>query len=197
MNQLTIKDIMTMGILTAIYVVIVGLITTLAFVFIPGISLIWATGVTAFFAAVIYFLIVVRVPKRGAILTLSLAMGIILGLTGHMLISITFYAIVGILAEIVVAKLGYKNYTAQTIGYVLFSLPLIGPIIPVWFLTDSYVVHLQQRNKDAAYISQMMSYSDMTSFVLCIICTIVGALAGAILAKKLLAKHFKRAGVIN
>lgn len=197
MNQLTVKDIMTMGILTAVYIVIVGLITTLAFIFIPGISLIWATGVTAFFAAVIYFLIVIRVPKRGAILTLSLAMGIILGLTGHMLISMTFYLIVGILAEIVVAKLGYKNYTAQTIGYILFSLPLIGPIIPVWFLSDSYVAHLEQRHKDAEYISQMMSYSDMLSFVLCVICTIIGAFLGALLSKKLLAKHFERAGVIR
>ena len=182
-NKLKVKDIITVVLLALINVV----------VFFAS-SLLYATPVTiilmpVFFAlleGVVYFIIGTKVKKPGAILIYSIVRAIMGGYLPYILL----FILSGLIAELLLWKMGYGNSKALTISYVInqllaaFGSTIIPYGIAAKAMADQMVTDGRQDNILAASnILQSWWSVALAGGV------IVAALIGAAIGKRIVKKH--------
>ncbi len=184
-NKLKIKDIITVVLLALINVVI----------FFAS-SLLYATPITiilmpVFFAlleGVVYFIIGTKVKKPGAILIYSIVRAIM----GGYLPYIILFILSGVIAELLLWKIGYGNGKALTISYIInqvfaaFGSTVIPYSIAAKAMADQMVTDGRQNNiLKASEILQ--SWWSVALVAGVIIAAFIGATIGKRIAKKHLA----------
>ena len=183
-NKLKIKDIITVVLLALINVVI----------FFAS-SLLYATPITillmpVFFSlleGVIYFIIGTKVKKPGAILIYSIVRAIM----GGYLPYIILFILSGVIAELLLWKLGYGNGKALTISYIInqllaaFGSTIIPYGIAAKAMADQMVTDGRQDNILAA--SELLQSWVSVALVAGVI---VAAIIGAAIGRKVVRKHF-------
>ena len=195
-KNLNVTDLITVGVFTAIYFVLVA-IATFACALLPGVGNIVLPAVAALISGSVYMLLVAKTQKFGAISIMGLVMGMFFFISGHFVVSFMANIVFGLLADYV-AKLGnYKSKKGLLISYVLFSYGLTGPILPLWFMKDAYVASLVARGKDAAYIETLFGPINTGSFIACVVLIAVCAIVGGLFGQKMMKKHFVKAGIIE
>lgn len=182
-NKLKVKDIITVVLLALINVV----------VFFAS-SLLYATPVTiilmpVFFAlleGVVYFIIGTKVKKPGAILIYSIVRAIMGGYLPYILL----FILSGLIAELLLWKMGYGNSKALTISYVInqllaaFGSTIIPYGIAAKAMADQMVTDGRQDNILAASNILQSRWS-----VALAVGVIVAALIGAAIGKRIVKKH--------
>ena len=182
-NKLKVKDIITVVLLPLINVV----------VFFAS-SLLYATPVTiilmpVFFAlleGVVYFIIGTKVKKPGAILIYSIVRAIMGGYLPYILL----FILSGLIAELLLWKMGYGNSKALTISYVInqllaaFGSTIIPYGIAAKAMADQMVTDGRQDNILAASNILQSWWS-----VALAVGVIVAALIGAAIGKRIVKKH--------
>ena len=182
-NKLKIKDIFTVVLLALINVVI----------FFAS-SLLYATPVTiilmpVFFAlleSVVYFIIGTKVKKPGAILIYSIVRAIM----GGYLPYIILFILSGVIAELLLWKIGYGNAKALTISYIInqvfaaFGSTIIPYGIAAKAMADQMVTDGRQDNILAASDILQSWWS-----VALVAGVIVAAFIGAAIGKRIVKKH--------
>ena len=182
-NKLKVKDIITVVLLALINVV----------VFFAS-SLLYATPVTiilmpVFFAlleGVVYFIIGTKVKKPGAILIYSIVRAIMGGYLPYILL----FILSGLIAELLLWKMGYGNSKALTISYVInqllaaFGSTIIPYGIAAKAMADQMVTDGRQDNILAASNILQSWWS-----VALAVGVIVAALIGASIGKRIVIKH--------
>ena len=182
-NKLKVKDIITVVLLALINVV----------VFFAS-SLLYATPVTiilmpVFFAlleGVVYFIIGTKVKKPGAILIYSIVRAIMGGYLPYILL----FILSGLIAELLLWKMGYGNSKALTISYVInqllaaFGSTIIPYGIAAKAMADQMVTDGRQDNILAAS-NILQSWGSVALAV----GVIVAALIGAAIGKRIVKKH--------
>ncbi len=195
-KNLNVTDLITIGVFTAIYFVLVA-IATFTCALLPGVGNIVLPALAALISGSVYMLLVAKTQKLGAISIMGLVMGLFFFISGHFIMSFMANIIFGLLADYL-AKLGnYKNKKGLLISYVLFSYGLTGPILPLWFMKDAYIDSLVARGKDAAYINTIFAPINTMSFVCCVVAIAVCAIVGGLFGQKMMKKHFVKAGIIE
>ena len=182
-NKLKVKDIITVVLLALINVVI----------FFAS-SLLYATPVTiilmpVFFAlleGVIYFMIGTKVKKPGAILIYSIVRAIM----GGYLPYIVLFILSGVIAELLLWKIGYGDGKALTISYVVnqvmaaFGSTIIPYGIAAKAMADQMVTDGRQDNILAA--SNILQSWVSAALVIGVI---AAALIGAAIGRRIVKKH--------
>ena len=182
-NKLKIKDIITVVLLALINVVI----------FFAS-SLLYATPITiilmpVFFAlleGVVYFIIGTKVKKPGAIIIYSIVRAIM----GGYLPYIILFILSGVIAELLLWKIGYGNGKALTISYMInqvfaaFGSTVIPYGIAAKAMADQMVTDGRQGNiLKASEILQSWWSATLVAGV------IVAAFIGATIGKRIVNKH--------
>lgn len=184
-NKLKVKDIITVVLLALINVVI----------FFAS-SLLYATPVTiilmpVFFAlleGVIYFMIGTKVKKPGAILIYSIVRAIMGGYLPYILL----FILSGLIAELILWKMGYGNAKALTISYVInqllaaFGSTIIPYGIAAKAMADQMVTDGRQGNILAAS-NILQSWWSVALAVGVVIAAFIGAAIGKHIVRKHLA----------
>ena len=173
-NKLKIKDIITVVLLSLINVVI----------FFAS-SLLYATPITiilmpVFFAlleGVVYFIIGTKVKKPGAILIYSIVRAIM----GGYLPYIILFILSGVIAELLLRKMGYGNAKALTVSYVINQ---VLAAIAAKAMADQMVTDGRQ---DAILAASQMLQSWVS--VALVAGVIVAAFIGAAIGKGIVKKH--------
>ena len=182
-NKLKIKDIITVVLLSLINVVI----------FFAS-SLLYATPITiilmpVFFAlleGVVYFIIGTKVKKPGAILIYSIVRAIM----GGYLPYIILFILSGVIAELLLWKIGYGNGKALTVGYIInqvfaaFGSTVIPYAIAAKAMADQAVSDGRQDNILAA--SEILQSWWSVALVAGVI---VAAFIGAMIGRRIVKKH--------
>ena len=182
-NKLKVKDIITVVLLALINVVI----------FFAS-SLLYATPVTiilmpVFFAlleGVVYFIIGTKVKKPGAILIYSVVRAIM----GGYLPYIVLFILSGVIAELLLWKIGYGSGKALTISYIInqvfaaFGSTVIPYGIAAKAMADQMVTDGRQDNILAASKILQSWWS-----VALVAGVIVAAIIGAAIGKRIVKKH--------
>lgn len=75
-NKLMIQDLISIGVFTAIYFVLVTIATFATSAIIPGLSYVLIPAVSALISGCVYILLVVKIQKFGAITIMGLVMSI-------------------------------------------------------------------------------------------------------------------------
>ena len=184
-NKLKIKDIITVVLLALINVVIFFASSLL---YATPIAIILMPVFFALLEGVIYFIIGTKVKKPGAILIYSIVRSIM----GGYLPYIILFIVSGVIAELLLWKIGYGNGKALTISYIInqvfaaFGSTVIPYGIAAQAMADQMVSDGRQDNILAA--SEILrSWWSVALVVVIIAAAFVGATIGRQIVKKHLA----------
>ena len=150
-NKLTVPDLISVGVFTALYFVLVT-VATFACALLPGVGNILLPAVAALISGSVYMLPAAKLQKFGGITIMGLVMGLFFFVSGHFVLSFAANIICGVAADLVAAAGKYRSKKLLLASYVVFSYGLTGPILPLWFMKSAYIANLTARGKDAAYI---------------------------------------------
>ena len=195
-NKLTVPDLISIGVFTALYFVLVTIATFGSAAIAPGFNNVILPAVCALISGCVYMLLAAKLQKFGGISVMGIVMGLFFMTSGHFIISFAANIVMGIVADFVAKAGNYKSKKGLLLSYVLFSYGLFGPIIPMWFMKDAYIANLEARGKDAAYIADLFANINMTTFVIAVAATLVCALVGGWFGQRMVKKHFVKAGIV-
>lgn len=182
-NKLKIKDIITVVLLSLINVVIFFASTLL---YISPITIILMPVFFSLLEGVVYFIIGTKVKKPGAILIYSIVRAIM----GGYLPYIILFILSGVIAELLLWKIGYGNGKALTVSYIInqvfaaFGSTIIPYAIAAKAMADQAVSDGRQDNILAA--SEILQSWWSVALVAGVI---VAAFIGAMIGRRIVKKH--------
>ena len=189
------KDIITVGIFSAIYFVI-----NFAFMLLSGLHpLLWILmpGLIAIFAGIPFLMMCTKVPKTGAVVLMGFITALIYFVTGQFTVVILIaFAVSCILAELCRICSHYRSFRGNALAYVFCSLGMIGSPLPVWIMRDSFLAQISQQGMPEAYVSTLAALTSPGMIVVLVGAPIIGAILGILLAKGMFRKHFEKAGIL-
>ena len=190
-NRLKGKDLITVGIYTAIYtasVFLVGMFNAIP-IFYP--IFMFLGPVLTGIPMTLYY---IKIEKFG-MLTIS---GIILAafwyISGYTWICIACILPASILADIFLKVIGHKKFKAIMISYIFFSMGLLAGPANLWFAGAGYWDGIRD-SMGEQYAEQLAKFMPLWFLPVSIVLIALGSVCGALLGRKMMNKHFKKAGI--
>lgn len=189
------KDLITIGIFSAIYFVInfacmvSGGIHPLLWVLMPG--------TIGLFADIPYMLNAAKVQKLGAVFLMGFIASLIYFATGQFTVVILISMVIScVLAEITRAVTGYKSFKGNALSYLFFSYGMVGSPLPIWLFKESFLAQITEQGMPADYVAAVEALSSNAMLIVLFIAPAIGAIIGAYIARGLFKKHFVKAGIV-
>lgn len=193
-KKLSIKDLVTIGIFAAIYIVLTFL-GGMIFASNPIFTFLMPLG-CALLPGPVYLLLVAKVPKKGTIMTIGILLGIIMFVTGmHWSMALAFI-ILGIVADFIASYGRYKNLKLIIISYIIFTLSTVTTYAMFFLDKRNYLKYMLKQGTDPAYFETMVAIAKDWMLPAIIVGTMICAYISALIGKKLLEKQFERSGII-
>jgi len=193
-KKLTGKDLISIGIYSAIYFII-----NIIFMVMGMIPIMWILmpAMIALFTGIPYMLLCSKVQKPGAILIMGSITALIYFVTGQFttVILITFGSGC-IIAEIIRNRAKYNSFIGNLFSFMFFSLGMIGSPLPIWLFKDSFFSQIQSQGMSADYVNTLSGFVSFGMLIFMIVITLILSVAGAIIAKAVFKKHFEKAGIL-
>ena len=197
MNQnrkLTGKDVITIGIYSAIYFVLnfAAMMTGL-------IPLLWILlpGTVAILTGIPFLLMVVKVPKPGAALIMGLITAFLYFVTGQF----TSLILITMLIACIVSE-AYRYITKYNlkfinlvVTFILFSYGMTGSPLALFVYRESFLAQIGE-TMSQEYVVAISSYITTPMLILLLVSPIAGGFFGALIAGGIFKKHFKKAGIV-
>lgn len=191
-NKLNAKDLITVGIFTAIYFALYSATAMIGFI---PVMLLLLPLLGPLVTGIPFMLFTTKVKAFGMVTIMGTILGILLFVTGHFWPILPLGFLCGLISDLILKSGNYKRWKSTLIGYVVFSEWTIGGAIPIFFMREAYIARLRAGYGDT-YTNTMLSITPDWLFGVMILMVAVGAVAGGFLGKAILKKHFKRAGVV-
>ncbi|HEK9245993.1 TPA: MptD family putative ECF transporter S component, partial [Streptococcus equi subsp. equi] len=67
---------------------------------------------------------------------------------------------------------------------------------PIWLFKESFFAHISEVGMSQDYINALEKFTSPAILIGVIILTFICSLVGALIAKRMMNKHFKKAGII-
>ncbi len=192
--RLTGKDLINIGIFSAIYFMISFIGMGLAII-----PVLWILmpGVIAILAGIPFMLLCSKVKKPGVPLLMGIITGLLYFITGQFTaVILATFACGCLLAELLRWKSHYGSYKGNTLAFILFSYGMAGSPLPIWIFRDSFFTQIAGQGMPEAYVSTMESLSSVPMLLIMLVSPIIGGLIGAFIAQAMFKKHFKKAGMV-
>lgn len=192
-DRLNSKDLVNIGIFTAIYFVIIFAVSFLGYIpiFMPMLAVLCPLA-----GGIPFMLFVTKVRKFGAMLIMIIILGIFYMVMGTSPWTLPLGIVTGLVAELIVKSGKYQSAKKAVIAYGVWCIAIFGNFVPTFFSRNAYY----QRIIDAGYSQEfadagMRYLPDWIAPILVIACFVFGCL-GALIGRAVLKKHFIRAGVL-
>ncbi|MBQ5316762.1 MAG: MptD family putative ECF transporter S component [Oscillospiraceae bacterium] len=182
------KDLINIGIFSAIYFIILFAVAMLGFIpiFLPLL-----TVFVPIIGGIPFMLFLTRVKKFGMIWIMSVIMGILMLLTGMSWPPLVVSAVSGLIAELVYKSGNYRSASKAVLTNGVFSLWVAANYLPLFFAAEKYWSSRQNFGQD--YIDTVTKLMPVwmcpVLFVVSFVCGIIGGFLGRALMKK----HFEKA----
>ena len=191
-NRLNTKDLISIGVFTALYFVIVFLMAFIGYV---PLLMVIMPALCALVGAISFMLFLTRVKKFGMVTIMGTLLGLITFLLGRPWLSILFGICAGLLADLFLKTADYASVKKSRLGCGIFSLWIVGMALPMFFgYRDAYLESLRPGYGDA-YVEAITRYTPAWMFWVLIATIFVGGLIGAFVGSAILKKHFVKAGM--
>lgn len=191
-NKLQAKDLINVGIFTALYFTVGCAIAMLGFIpiFVPLLAILWPL-----IAGIVFMMFTTKVKKFGMVTIMAILSGLLMGLTGMGFWGVPLGVLFGVLGDFIMKSGEYKSINKNIIGHGVFSLWLMGTYIPFFFFRDdSYATFVSGFGEE--YAKQTMGFMpEWSLFIIVTACFIFG-IVGGILGKIIMKKHFLKAGIL-
>ncbi len=190
-NKLNAKDLINVGIFTAIYFVL--FFATGMIGYIP-IMMVFLPLLCPFITGIPFMLFLTKVKRFGMITIMGIIVSVLMFILGHPWPILVFGILCGLVGDFILKAGGYKGWRTSVASYVIFSEWIAGAMIPLFFMRDTYFAQIRAGYGDT-YTDSLMALTPIWVFGVMIVLVVIGAVAGAFLGRSVLKKHFKRAGI--
>lgn len=197
MNQnrkLTGKDAITIGIYSAIYFVMnfAAMMTGL-------IPLLWILlpGTVAILTGIPFLLMVVKVPKPGAVLIMGLITAFLYFVTGQFTVLILITMLIACVvseAYRYITKYNLK-FSNLVVAFILFGYGMAGSPLALFVYRESFLAQISE-TMSQEYVVAISSYITTPMLILLLVSPIAGGFFGALIAGGIFKKHFKKVGIV-
>ena len=189
------KDLINIAIFTLLYAICMFLVAGIAGMIPAG--FVFHGAIAAIPCGVIYMYIRAKTPKKGTVMVQSILFAIIYFVMGNPITVPIAILLGGILAETISKTGNYSSFLKNSIGYVVITVIVwLGFMVNMIFQKQYYMEYATGRGSSAAYVENLLDIANGPMFYAALIATIVCALLGALLGRKLLKKHFEKAGMV-
>jgi len=190
-NKLNGKDLINVGVFTAIYCVVIMALAMLGYIpiFMPFYSILMPL-----LGGIVFMLFLTKVNKFGMILLMSILMGIVMWLTGMSYYALVLGTISGLIAEFIYKSGNYKSAKKAVLAHAVFSIWVWTNYIPLFFFAEKYWSTRQSFGEE--YISTLTKLMPIWMCPVLFVACFIGGILGGLLGLKILKKHFAKAGII-
>ena len=186
-DKLKIKDVITVVLLALINIVIFGLST---FLYLTPITILLMPVFFGLTEGIVFFIIGTKVKKRGAIIIYCIVRGIL----GVYIPYVVLYLLSGVIAEILLWKMGYGSAKGLTLSYVILQVlaGLGSTIIP---FTIAFQSQLKMMGDTVGgRTDNIIAAHNMIKgwgWIILVIVIIGVSFLGALIGKKIVKKHLE------
>ena len=192
-KSLTIKDLVTTGIFSAIFLVFT-MIGGIFFAPNPVLTFYMPMG-AALLCGPVYLLMIAKVQKRWSVTILGIIMGIIWFVTGmHWAFSLGYIGM-GIIADLVAGAGDYRNKAVNLLSYMLMSLGGVYTYVVFFIDPQGWGSTMLENGTEQSYIDTMSASAPSWLLAVIIIGTLAIAAFSGWIGGKLMKKQFEKAGI--
>ncbi len=185
------KDLINIGVYTAIYFIIV---MVCAFMGLVPILMVCYAFIAPVLGAIPMILYYTKINKFGMLSISGIITGGITGLCGMGIFPFIFAIIFAVLADLILKAGNYKSVKAIVTSYAVFSLWLLGNYLPIFIDPIGYFASRQEYGQE--YADALSSFLPPWMLPVMTIGIIISAVIGAYIAKAISRKHFEKAGLV-
>lgn len=186
------KDLINVGMFGALYIVCVYSLVMVGIFNLPLIPIAFALATVN--GGVVYTLFLTRVKRAGMVMLMGVLTMLILLIVGKPWTVIPVILIGASLAELCLWLGKYRSAIWGVISYGFVALWILGPMMPLFLYRHTYIAAMQ--TKMGPEYAQTMSTLLTTRYLLIVFGLVfVTALISGYLGRRVLHKHFERAGI--
>ena len=190
-QKLKIKDLVTIGVFAAIYLVImfsVGMIGV-----IPILFLVYPT-ILGIVSGTVVMLFMVKVQKPWALLIFGMLTPIFMMVEGHTYILVLHAFVVILIAELIRRAGNYNSFKYNMLSFAIFNTWICGSLMQMLWAREKYIEIAMVMGEE--YVNALIKLVTYPNMALVYLGAILGGLIGANIGRILLKKHFIKAGII-
>ena len=188
----TVRFLVTVGAFTAIYIVVFFSLGMLGF----GGPIFMLIGHMAgiLLNGVVIALYLAKTRRFGAMTILGLAVGLLMGSTGHFWGVIIGVPLLGLCADFITRLGKHQSRIHDAIAYAVFSLWFIFPYLPIFYASGAYFDNIASQMSREYADAMSKIFTPVFIIIWGVIIGIVGYISGWF-GTKIVAKHFAKAGM--
>ncbi len=192
-----IKDVIT-TVLLSLLLVFIQFVISMICMLNNFVSMVLSIGFTMLICAPVYYLLLCRVRKHFVTLVYMSIIGIVYLLMGNWYL-LPYFIVVGIICEIILWKDCSKRNAGQiSTAWTVSSLLYNGiNLLPIWFFWETYYNFAKSSGMEESYINSYAHYYSTLGWVVFILLyTTACGFIGSLIGKKIVRKHFEKAGLL-
>ena len=188
------KDLLNVGIFTAVYFVL-NLLVAAVLGLIPAVSML-VQLVSSFILGIPMMLYFMKIKKFGMVLITYIVYGVLLALAGVGIYTLVLGIVFSLIAELLLRLGKYQKPNFAILAFAIASIGANGNILSMVMASTEYL-----EGKAATYGSEYMQlmqsyFSEWWVLPLLALSAFLGGLLGGLLGKSVFKKHFIRSGVL-
>ncbi|AZO95981.1 MptD family putative ECF transporter S component [Iocasia frigidifontis] len=191
-EKLEVQDLINVGIFTALYFLIMFASGMLGFI--PIIFLFFPLYMPII-SSIPFMLFLTKVKKFGMVTIMSIILGLLMFATGHTWVPLVATIICGFFADLIFKAGKYQSFKHTVLGYSIFSFWLMGAMLPLWIMRDSYFAYIRE-SMGKEYANAIFTMTPVWIAYVMVGVIFIAGIIGAFFGKAILKKHFKRAGIL-
>ncbi|NLL92141.1 MAG: MptD family putative ECF transporter S component [Ruminococcaceae bacterium] len=191
-KKLTVKDLVTIGIFTVVYFVVMFGVGMIGMV--PILFLIYPT-ILGVVTGTIIMLFMAKVQKPWAIFILGMISPLLMFSMGHTYILPVHSIIVMTIAELLRKAGEYKSFKYNMFSFAVFNTWICGSIMQMLLVKDRYL-EMTVSTMGEEFAGSMEKIVTFPNMALVYLGAILGGIVGAYIGKVFLKKHFEKAGIV-
>lgn len=192
-NSLTVKDLVTIGIFSALFLVF-ALVGGIFFAPNPVLTFYMPVG-SALLCGPVYLLMLAKVRKRWAASILGAILCVVWFVTGMHWPMALGYLVMGIIADLTAGAGDYMSRKLDSLSYILLSLGGTASYLVFFADPDGWAKTMLGNGTEQSYIDTMRSTGSAWIMVVMLAGTILAAAASAFVGCRMLKKQFEKAGI--
>lgn len=191
-NKLQAKDLINVGIFTAIYFVVYFVVMMIAYIPILTLALGFLCPIFCGIPTMLYF---TKVKKFGMITLMGTILGLIMMVMGSGIFVLLFGVVCGLLGDLIMKADHYSSWKSTMLGYGVLSIWTMGYYSRLFFTRDTYLASLAA-GYGQEFADTLSAYTPNWMYLVLVISCFIGGLLGALLGRAILKKHFVKAGIV-
>lgn len=188
------KDLLNVGIFTAVYFVL-NLLVAAVLGLIPAVSML-VPLVSSFILGIPMMLYFMKIKKFGMVLITYIVYGVLLALVGVGIYTLVLGIVFALIAELLLRLGKYQKPNLAILAFAIASIGANGNVLSMVLASTEYLER-KAATYGSEYMQLMQSYfSEWWILPLLALSAFLGGLLGGLLGKSVFKKHFIRSGVL-